>query len=96
MPWYQDRGESRRGSGNVYAFSQLGAGVNQHHVRGRRCIPQDIDFIIIRRMRSDERTMSCKRLVSMQMYGSECRLVFQLFPGVNVVERAPAGIPTGP
>lgn len=61
--------------------------MNEHHVRGRRCIPQDIDFIVIRRMWSDERTMSCKRLVHMQMYGSGCRLVFELFPRVNVVKR---------
>jgi hypothetical protein len=71
----------------VYAFSQLGAGVNQHHVRGRRCVPQDIDFVIIRRMRCDEWTLSGERLVNMQMYGSGCRLVLQHFPGMNVVER---------
>jgi hypothetical protein len=59
----------------------------KHHVRGRGGVPQDIDLIVIRGMRSDERPVSCKILVHMQMHRSGCRLVFELFPQVNVVKR---------
>jgi hypothetical protein len=59
----------------------------KHHARRSRGAPQDIDFIVIRRMRSDERTVPCKCLVCMQMHGRGRRLVFELFPRVNVVKR---------
>ena len=58
----------------------------KHHVRGRRDAPQDIDFIVIGRTRTDEGTVSCQRLVHMQMHRRGRRLVFELFR-VNVVKR---------
>ena len=61
--------------------------MNENHVCRSGCIPQDIDLIVIRRMRRDERTMPSKGLMHMQMHGSGGRLVFELFPRVNVVKR---------
>jgi hypothetical protein len=87
MPWYEDRVGRKRGSRHEYAFGRRGIRMNENHVRGGRGIPLDIDLIVIRRMRSDERTVPCKGLMHMQMHGSGYRLVFELFPRVNVVKR---------
>jgi hypothetical protein len=59
----------------------------KNHVRNCCGAPQNIDFIVIRRMRSDERTIPCNGLVAMQVHGRGCRLVLEFFPSVNVVKR---------
>jgi hypothetical protein len=61
--------------------------MNENHASGRCCVPQDIDFVVIRGVRSNERTVSCKHLVHMQMRRCGGRLVLELFPRVNVVKR---------
>lgn len=58
-----------------------------HQARGRRCVPLDIDFIVIRRMRSDEWAVSCKRPMHMQVHGSGYGLMLRLFSEMNVVKR---------
>jgi hypothetical protein len=67
MPWYYDSYGSRRWDGQGCQFAQLGIRV-KHHVRRRRDAPQDIDFIVIVRMRSDIRTASRRHRVYMQMH----------------------------
>lgn len=84
---YDHRDGNKRRSRRGHPFAQIGIRVNERQVRGPRGIPQDIDFVVIRRMRSDERTVSCKRLMHMQMHRSGCRLVLQFFPRVDVVKR---------
>ena len=59
----------------------------KHEVRGSRCAPQDIDFIILRGgVSSDTRTVPRKRLVHVKMDGNGRRFVFEIIAGVNVVE----------
>lgn len=64
MPWHYDCDRSQRGVRQRYSFAQLGIGM-KHHVRRHRDAPQDIDFIVIGRTRTDEGTVSCKHLVHM-------------------------------
>jgi len=87
MPWYQDSVGSQRGNVRMYALGHLTVAMNQHQVRGRRCVPQDIDFIVICRTWSEKCTVTRKRLMHMQMHRGGCRLVFELFSRMNVVKR---------
>ena len=86
MLWDYDGGGNHRRSRHRNSPREFGIGM-QDEVRGRRRVPQDIDFVVLRGpVRSDTRTMSCKRIVHMQMHGDGCRFVFEIFAGVNVVK----------
>ena len=55
--------------------AKVGIGRNELHVRGPRRVPQHIDFVVIRRIGSEERTLFCKRYMLVQVHrrGSPAR-----------------------
>jgi len=57
----------------------------KHDIRGRRRIPGDIDFIVIRRVGTDGRTVRCKRIMRMKMHRTS-RPMLELFR-MNMAKR---------
>ena len=87
MLWnYDRRGGNRRGRYN-HTPGQLGIGM-QYEVRGRRGVPQNVDFIILDgRILGKTDIFAGKRRVLMHVYQSRRHLVFEVFTRMNVVKR---------
>jgi len=64
----------------------------KHHMRRHGGTPQNVNFIVVGRTRTDDWTESRQRFVHVHVQGSGGRLVFKFFR-VNMVERRLQGSP---
>ena len=87
MLWnYNRRGGNRR-SRHIHAPGRFGIGM-QYKVRGRRSVPQDVDFLILGgRILSETEILAGKRRVLVHVYKRRRHLVFEVFTRMNVVKR---------
>ena len=87
MLWNYDRRRRDRRSRYIHAPGRFSVGM-QDKVRGRRCVPQYVDFIILgRRILGDPGITAGKRRVLVHVYKRGGHLVFEVFTRMNVVKR---------
>ena len=87
MPWNYDRCRRDRRSWYIHAPGRFGIGMKDK-VRGRRCVPQYVDFIILgRRILGDTGITAGKRRVLVDVNERRSHLVFEVFTRMNVVKR---------
>ena len=87
MLWNYDRRGGNRRSWHIHARGRLCIGM-QYKVRGRRGVPQNVDFIILYgRILGDTEIVAGKRRVLVHVYQRGRHLVFEVFTRMNVVKR---------
>jgi hypothetical protein len=87
MLWNYDRRGGNRGGRHSHATGQFGIRM-QYKVRGRRSVPQDVDFIILDgRILGEMDIFAGKRRVLVHVYKRRRHLVFEVFTRMNVVKR---------
>jgi hypothetical protein len=87
MLWNYDRRGRNRRSWHIHARGRLCIGM-QYKVRGRRSVPQDVDFIILGgRILGEMDIFAGKGRVLVHVYQRRRHLVFEVLTRMNVIKR---------